>query len=247
MKTKYLLSPVVMLFVVFANASNTDNSSLPSPDQAYDLQLLPALNVLYFNQAIDFQLPQSSSFAIDHVDFKRGSAIIYKDGFRLNIDYANRLTATEVLKVFVRDSKGNVTLAYEKSITLKQKLNEYLDKTVANDEDLFMLDGVLQVLENTASKVKLQKAEELSINPERFNAGSIRLQSFDLSIRTSIGTSVFHSDSGKITAEMKAAIGKLSDGDFVTFENLFSEYIAEHQKVPMRLNYSIKYKIGNDG
>ncbi|MDB5284750.1 MAG: hypothetical protein JWO06_3825 [Bacteroidota bacterium] len=251
MKTKYFLLLPAVLFCVFAIAAPKDNETIPKPDNVatpgYNLDLLPGLNALYFNQVIDFSLPPASASVIDHVEFGRGTSQILPRGFRLTINYANRKTAFEDLKVYVRDAAGKVTLGYSKKITLEQKLGEWGGKTVADHDDLFKLDGTLQSLENYFTKDKLLKAQVLEISAERFNPAGIHLKSFDMLITTAKGLTMLHAEDGNITAEMKAAIQSLQDGDVVGFTNVVSEYVVNNQKVQMGINYTLKYTIGSEG
>jgi hypothetical protein len=238
-----LLTFLVVLLNTAAFATKPDNEAVP----AYQLQLLPNLDVLYFNQSIDFALPSLTTDVIDHVEFNRGTVQITPTGFTLNIDYSNIPEATDELKVFVRNTAGIVKLTYQKNITLKQKLSERNFESVGNDNNIFKLDDEIVTLKNAATTQKLLHSHKLDINTDRFDQDNISLQSFDMLIQTAEGAKIFHSATNQITDEMKAAIKTLADGDSITFLNIITEYSANNQRVKMNLNYFIKYVIGTVG
>jgi len=241
--TSLLLIFLVALINTACHATAPDNEAVP----AYQLQLLPNLDVLYFNQTIDFALPALTTDVIDHVEFNRGMVQLTPTGFRLNVDYSNIPQATDELKVFVRVATGNIKLQYQKSITLKQKLSVKNFESVGNDNNIFKLDDEIQSLHNAASTQKLLHSHRLDINTDRFDQDSISLQSFDILINTGNGSQLFHSSTNEITDEMKAAIKTLTDGDSITFLNIMTEYSANSQRVKMNLNYLVKYVIGTVG
>ncbi len=242
MKTN--LSLIALFFVSsLASVSPTDNQTSPKADQTYPLQLLPKLDELYFNQTIDFLLPENSTTVIDHVEFEHGRTEMIENGFRLWVESANVPEAAEELRVYVRNTEGDVQLAYQRKISLMQKVN----KSVADDEDLFKLDDEFQSLSSFISREKLFKAHQLKINAQRFNAPGIELKEFDIEISTGNGVKKLHSPNGGITEEMKAALRNLSDGDFISISNIISEYKADSQRVKMNINYTVKLTIGNVG
>ena len=245
MKPKAPLFSLVVLLYSLGYAVSPDNQAIPRP--VNQLPLVPLLKVMYFNQTLDFSLPQSSADVIDHVVFNHGWTTVEGKNFTLHINYANAPVAEDELKVFVRKADGSITLACDQHLLIRQKLSEKNFESVANDNNLFKLDGEIQPLDNYASKEKLARANHLDINTARFDQDSIRLQSFDLQLKTANGTQVLHSTTGDITPEMKAAIQTLKDNDSVTFINIMTTYVSNNQSVKLNLNYGVKYIIGTEG
>ncbi|HLP52450.1 MAG TPA: hypothetical protein VK154_16295 [Chitinophagales bacterium] len=241
MKTALPLLSLLLLFS-FTGHATADTGTKPQPDQAFPLQLLPKLNVLYFNQTIEFTLPDATT-TVDHVEFERGVSQISPTGFCLQVEYGNLEKANCALKVFTKDAAGNITLAYERTITLLQKLKDNVDY----DDDLFMLDAKEMQLKGTLSKEQLLKATQLKLSSTRFNADQVQLIEFDMEIGSGSRAKKLHSPTGEITPEMKEAIRKLGDGDVISITNVVSQYEVDGQKVKMNINYTPKLTIGNVG
>lgn len=241
MKT-HLATILLPLFIYSSVFAGTDTEPTPKPDQAFPIELLPKLDILYFNQDIEFTL-STPNVKVDHVEFSKGITEITDNGFRLRIEYANVDEATCNLKVYTADAAGNVSLAFDKKIILMQKLKN----DVSYHDDLFMLDDKMIDLHSNLSKYELQQARQLKLNSTRFDARNLRLSSFDMVINTGNGTQKLHSTDGTITNEMKDALRKLNDGATFMITNVFADYEVTGQKVKMDINYNPVVTIGTAG
>jgi len=238
----HLATLLLPLFISTTLFAGSDTGSLPAPDQAYPLDLLPKLETLYFNQEIEFTLTKPD-VQIDHVEFNRGITELTGNGFKLSVEYANVEEATGILKVYTRDAAGNITLLFNKKLILTQKLKN----NVSYHDDLFMLDDRIIDLNSNLSKYELTQAKQLKLNATRFDADNIQLSSFDMVINTADGKQTIHSADGTITNEMKEALRKLNDGDTFMITNVLANYEHTGQKIKMNINYTPAVTIGTAG
>ncbi len=238
----HLTTLLLPLFISTSLFAGSDTGTLPAPDQAYPLDMLPQLETLYFNQEIEFTLTRPD-VQIDHVEFNRGITELTGKGFKLSVEYANVEEATGVLKVYTRDAAGNIALSFSKKLILTQKLKN----DVSYHDDLFMLDDKVIDLNSNLSKYELAQAKQLKLNATRFQAHNIKLSSFDMVINTANGKQKLHSADGIITNEMKEALRKLNDGDTLMITNVLADYEHTGQKIKMNINYTPAVTIGTAG
>ncbi|MBS1623547.1 MAG: hypothetical protein JST83_05975, partial [Bacteroidetes bacterium] len=217
---KRLILPILASFVGLSSFAS-------SPDDAGHHEMLQYLHLLpdtlFFNQ--DYYLDGGTQSTKQLSVVMEDYSIEQRDhGAMIRVPWSNREEDKKLVQMYLGDG-GQKSLVAEKRVVIIQKVKG----DVSSDYNLFKMDEREISLRDNISQENWQKAQQLDINPARFNADGLHIASFKVT-ELSTGRSIDNAGSS-ISPETKAFLSNLGSGSEVRITHIKAAYSPKGQPV----------------